>query len=120
MQPMSKGNIMNLKAEEEMWDQIIANEPASSAAPLSPCGGAAELADKEEGTVANENNEECASCHEFKPYGKGESVVVFTHRIEGRAVGQDYEWVCHDCIESAEEARTERMVEARRQYYYEK
>jgi hypothetical protein len=111
---------MNLEAEEEMWDQIIANEPASSAAPPPLCGGAAEPADREEGTVANENDEECAFCFEVKPYSDGDSVLVYTHRIDGRAVAEDYEWVCNDCIESAEEARTERMIEARQQYYYEK
>ena len=64
--------------------------------------------------------EQCAACGEMVPETDGESVVVFTHRIEGRAVAQDWEWVCDDCIESAEEMRTERMVEARRQYYEEK
>jgi len=63
---------------------------------------------------------ECDACHEEKPETCGESVVVYTHRVEGRAVGVDTEWVCNDCIEGAEEARTERMVEARQQYYYEK
>jgi len=42
--------------------------------------------------------EECDSCHEMRPVEGGESVLVHTHRIEGQAVGADYEWICADCV----------------------
>jgi len=89
---------------------------AAPAAPPRPSRDAAASDREHEG----KEMVECEACHEEKPETCGESVVVYTHRIEGRAVGVDTEWVCNDCIEGAEEARTERMVEARRQYYYEK
>lgn len=46
--------------------------------------------------------DECDSCHAEVPVDYGESVVTFYHRIEGRAVGTDTEFVCRDCIEAAE------------------
>ena len=54
---------------------------------------------------------ECEACHEEKT--EGESVVVYTHRIEGRAVAQDTEWICDDCTDEAEEGELDRKLDAR-------
>jgi hypothetical protein len=66
--------------------------------------------------VSNEpiEMEECAACGEMTPVDDGESIVTHTHRIEGRAVAHDHEFVCNRCIEQAEEWQTERALESRR------
>lgn len=50
----------------------------------------------------DEEVDDCFQCHETKPVDEGEGVVVHTHRIEGRAVAQDVEFVCRDCLDEAE------------------
>ena len=60
-----------------------------------------------------EELDECAACGEEKPIDGGEEVVTYTHRVEGRAVAQDSEFVCGDCISIAEDAQAERAMEAR-------
>ena len=63
--------------------------------------------------MADEEREmiECESCGQES--NEGESVVVHTHRIEGRAVAEDREWICVDCLDEAEEGKLERQLEAR-------
>ena len=63
--------------------------------------------------MADEEREmiECESCGQES--NEGESVVVHTHRIEGRAVAEDTEWVCGDCLNEAEEGELERQLDAR-------
>ena len=53
---------------------------------------------------------ECDACHEMKPEEGGETIVAFTHRVEGRAVGVDREWICADCVEEAALAEEDRAV----------
>ena len=43
---------------------------------------------------------ECFNCHEMDT--ECESVVIYTHRIDGFAVAQDHEDVCKDCLEEVE------------------
>jgi len=59
--------------------------------------------------------DECSVCREEVPETDGEAVVVHYHRVEGRAVGTDVEFVCNRCIESAEDYKTDRMIEQYRE-----
>jgi len=43
--------------------------------------------------------DECFNCHAEVPETEGEHQVVHTHRIEGRAVAQDTEFICYRCSE---------------------
>lgn len=63
---------------------------------------------------------QCEACGEEKPAEDGESVVVYTHRIDGRAVAEDYEWVCRSCLDEAEDAATDRLIAAREWRDYDK
>ena len=49
---------------------------------------------------------ECEACqNEEDRENEGEWVVDHTHRIEGRAVAQDWVWICAACRTRAEEGR---------------
>ena len=45
---------------------------------------------------------DCFNCNETVEEDKGEWVVTYTHRIEGRAVAEDTEFICGSCLEEAE------------------
>jgi hypothetical protein len=67
---------------------------------------------------------ECDNCGEMKPEKGAESVIVYVHRVEGRAVGVDREDVCADCLEEgkmmADEAAIDAHERAQDMYYFEK
>ena len=41
---------------------------------------------------------ECGHCGDEVDEEAGEHKVVFTHRVEGRAVGTDEEFICNRCL----------------------
>lgn len=45
---------------------------------------------------------ECDACTEMRPVEGSETVTVFVHRIEGRAVGRDLETICAACVAQAQ------------------
>jgi len=91
--------------DHEWGPQPPEGEPAPAAPPHSSRGAAAPDSDEEMEMI------ECEACHEEKT--EGESVVVYTHRVEGRAVAEDTEWICRDCLNEAEEGELDRKLDAR-------
>lgn len=53
---------------------------------------------------------DCEACGEEKE--DGETVIVHTHRVEGRGVATDKEWICRDCLNQAEEGELDRKLDA--------
>ena len=51
-----------------------------------------------------DDDDECAACQTMQPVEGGEDIVTYTHRIEGRAVAQDWEWICAKCVKEREMA----------------
>lgn len=92
------------------FDHEWGPQPPILSVPLTSAGAERIAPDGEKEMI------ECEACHEEKT--EGESVVVHTHRVEGRAVAQDTEWVCQDCIDAGEEVTADRMMEARQWRHY--